>query len=78
MPTADQRAAAVPRVIYPPTIAGLTDDIATTSYRLALDVRKRSAVETGMPYSTYVGDADEIQPGDAPSLRTDPLPWRLG
>jgi N-acetylmuramoyl-L-alanine amidase len=42
-------------VIYPPSIAGLTDDIAPSSYLLALGVRKRFAAGTGMPYATYVG-----------------------
>jgi N-acetylmuramoyl-L-alanine amidase len=42
-------------VIYPPSIAGLTDDIARSSYLLALDVRRSFAAGTGMPYATYVG-----------------------
>jgi N-acetylmuramoyl-L-alanine amidase len=42
-------------VIYPPSIAGLTDDIAGSSFLLALDVRRRFATGTGMPYATYVG-----------------------
>jgi len=41
-------------VIYPPSIPGLTDDIAAPSRRLALDVRTAFAT-TGMPYATYVG-----------------------
>jgi N-acetylmuramoyl-L-alanine amidase len=42
-------------VIYPPPVAGLTDDIAVRSRRLALDVRTAFAAGTGEPYSTYVG-----------------------
>jgi N-acetylmuramoyl-L-alanine amidase len=42
-------------VIYPPSIAGLTDDIAANSRRLALDIRTAFAAGTGEPYSTYVG-----------------------
>jgi N-acetylmuramoyl-L-alanine amidase len=42
-------------VIYPPAIAGLTDDIAARSRRLALDVRAAFAAGTGEPYSTYAG-----------------------
>jgi len=42
-------------VIYPPSIRGLTDDIAAPSRRLALDVRAAFRAGTGMPYSTYIG-----------------------
>ncbi len=42
-------------VIYPPSLAGLTDDIAEESYRLALAVRAAYGRATGMPYSTYTG-----------------------
>jgi N-acetylmuramoyl-L-alanine amidase len=42
-------------VIYPPSIRGLTDDIAAASRRLALDVRASFRAGTGMPYSTYIG-----------------------
>jgi N-acetylmuramoyl-L-alanine amidase len=42
-------------VIYPPSIAGLTDDIAPASQRLAFDVRRAFAAGTSMPYSTYIG-----------------------
>jgi N-acetylmuramoyl-L-alanine amidase len=43
-------------VIYPPSISGLTDDIATASHQLALDVREAFARGTGLPYATYVGE----------------------
>jgi N-acetylmuramoyl-L-alanine amidase len=42
-------------VIYPPSITGLTDDIAARSRRLALDVRAAFATGTREPYSTYAG-----------------------
>ena len=42
-------------VIYPPSIPGLTDDIATASAALALDVRAAYRAGTGMPYATYIG-----------------------
>jgi N-acetylmuramoyl-L-alanine amidase len=42
-------------VIYPPSIRGLTDDIAVPSRRLALDVRAAFRAGTRVPYATYVG-----------------------
>jgi N-acetylmuramoyl-L-alanine amidase len=42
-------------VIYPPSIRGLTDDIAAASHRLALDVRAAYRAGTGLPYATYLG-----------------------
>lgn len=42
-------------VIYPPSIAGLTDDIARDSLRFALRLRATFAHTTGMPFSTYTG-----------------------
>lgn len=42
-------------VIYPPPIAGLTDDIAAASRRLALVVRAAFGTGTGEPASTYAG-----------------------
>jgi len=51
-------------VMYPPSIKGLTDDIAASSYRLALDIRNAYRSGTGMPYSTYIGR-------DALDVRTD-------
>jgi N-acetylmuramoyl-L-alanine amidase len=43
-------------VIYPPSLPGLTDDIATNSKRLALDVRAAYQAATGMPYADYIGN----------------------
>jgi N-acetylmuramoyl-L-alanine amidase len=42
-------------VIYPPSIAGLTDDIARSSRCLALRVRDAYRRGTGLPYATYLG-----------------------
>jgi N-acetylmuramoyl-L-alanine amidase len=47
-------------VIYPPSIAGYTDDIAADSNRLALDVRASYAAGTGMPYATYIGSGNGL------------------
>jgi N-acetylmuramoyl-L-alanine amidase len=51
-------------VIYPPSIRGLTDDIAKPSKCFALAMRKVYAVGTGMPYATYLG-------GTGLSVRSD-------
>jgi N-acetylmuramoyl-L-alanine amidase len=42
-------------VIYPPPIQGLTDDIASASRKLALQVRRKFHADTGLPYANYVG-----------------------
>jgi N-acetylmuramoyl-L-alanine amidase len=42
-------------VIYPPSIPGLTDDIAARSRRLALVMRDAFRAGTGEPVSTYAG-----------------------
>lgn len=42
-------------VIYPPPIKGFTDDIASASHKLALDVRRDFHADTAMPYANYVG-----------------------
>jgi N-acetylmuramoyl-L-alanine amidase len=44
-------------VIYPPSIPGLTDDIAASSRRLALAMRDAFHAGTGMPVSSYAGSA---------------------
>jgi N-acetylmuramoyl-L-alanine amidase len=51
-------------VIYPPSIKGLTDDIASASLRLALTVRSAYRAGTGLPYATYLG-------GQGLSVRSD-------
>lgn len=44
-------------VIYPPSIRGLTDDIAKPSKRLAYAIRSAYRAGTGLPYATYLGSA---------------------
>jgi N-acetylmuramoyl-L-alanine amidase len=51
-------------VIYPPSITGLTDDIASASRRLALIVRSAYRAGTSLPYGTYLG-------GRGLSIRSD-------
>jgi N-acetylmuramoyl-L-alanine amidase len=51
-------------VIYPPTIRGLTDDIARPSRCLALAMRYAYRAGTGLPHATYLG-------GDGLSARSD-------
>jgi len=42
-------------VIYPPSIRGLTNDIAKPSKRLAYAIRSAYRAGTGLPYATYLG-----------------------
>jgi N-acetylmuramoyl-L-alanine amidase len=51
-------------VIYPPSIRGLTDDIAPPSKCLALVVRQTYKAGTALPYATYLG-------GNGLSVRSD-------
>ena len=51
-------------VIYPPSIRGLTDDMAKPSRCLALAMRTAYRAGTGMPYATYLG-------GTGLSVRSD-------
>ena len=51
-------------VIYPPSIRGLTDDIAKPSRCLALAMRHAYLAGTGLPYATYLG-------GNGLSARSD-------
>lgn len=51
-------------VAYAPSIAGLTDDIAKPSKRLAVVLRDVYRRETGLPTATYLG-------GDGLSVRSD-------
>jgi N-acetylmuramoyl-L-alanine amidase len=51
-------------VIYPPSIRGLTDDIAKPSSCFALAMRREYRAGTGMPYATYLG-------GTGLSIRSD-------
>jgi N-acetylmuramoyl-L-alanine amidase len=60
--------------IYPPSIAGLTDDIAASSHLLALDVRAAFARGTGMPYATCVGHDGLDVRGDLGGLNLSDVP----
>jgi N-acetylmuramoyl-L-alanine amidase len=51
-------------VIYPPSIPGLTDDIAKPSKCFALAIRTAYRAGTGMPYATYLS-------GNGLSVRSD-------
>ncbi len=51
-------------VIYPPSIRGLTDDIARQSKCLAMAIRRTYRAGTGLPYATYLG-------GSGLSVRSD-------
>ncbi len=61
-------------VIYPPSIKGLTDDIAAASLRLALDIRSSYAVGTGMPYATYIGHSGLNERSDLGGLNLSNVP----
>ena len=61
-------------VIYPPSIAGLTDDIAAASKRLALDVRTAFRAGTGMPYATYAGSHGLAVRSDLGGLNLSDVP----
>jgi N-acetylmuramoyl-L-alanine amidase len=61
-------------VIYPPSIRGLTDDVAAASYRLARDVRGRFAAGTGLPPSTYAGRDGLAERSDLGGLNLSDVP----
>ncbi len=61
-------------VIYPLPIAGLTDDIAAESRRLALAVRAAFAKGTGEPYSDYTGRAGLDARSDLGGLNLSDVP----
>lgn len=61
-------------VIYPQRVAGLTDDIAADSYRLALVVRRAYAAATRMPYADYVGRRGLSRRGDLGGLNLSDVP----
>lgn len=60
-------------VIYPATIAGLTDDIAGPSLRLATELRAAMLV-TGMPISDYTGADGFSERGDLGGLNRSDVP----
>jgi N-acetylmuramoyl-L-alanine amidase len=61
-------------VIHPPSIRGLTDDIAAESQRLALAVRAAYARATRMPYSNYTGRAGLARRRDLGGLNLSDVP----
>lgn len=61
-------------VIYPPSIRGLTDDIAARSYRLARDVRSAFRAGTGMPFATYIGRLGLERRSDLGGLNLSDVP----
>ncbi len=61
-------------VIYPPSLPGLTDDIAVASKRLALDVRAGYAAGTHVPYATYLGNAGLSERTDLGGLNLSDVP----
>jgi N-acetylmuramoyl-L-alanine amidase len=61
-------------VIYPPSIRGLTDDIAAASYRLALDIRAAYVAGTSLPYATYVGRKGLDRRSDLGGLNRSDVP----
>jgi N-acetylmuramoyl-L-alanine amidase len=60
-------------VIYPPSIRGLTDDIASESRRLAV-VLRRAFVRTGMPEASYVGQLGLNARSDLGGLNLSDVP----
>lgn len=61
-------------VIYPPSIRGLTDDIAAASFALARDIRTSFRNGTGMPYATYIGHAGLDRRSDLGGLNLSNVP----
>jgi N-acetylmuramoyl-L-alanine amidase len=60
-------------VIYPETIAGLTDDIAEDSLILATDLRQ-AFLATGMPIADYIGTDGLSKRGDLGGLNLSDVP----
>ncbi|HEX4625464.1 MAG TPA: N-acetylmuramoyl-L-alanine amidase [Solirubrobacteraceae bacterium] len=61
-------------VIYPAVIPGLTDDIATASRRLALNVRAAYERDTHMPRANYVGSRGLDRRADLGGLNLSNVP----
>jgi N-acetylmuramoyl-L-alanine amidase len=61
-------------VIYPPSIANLTDDIASASYRLALSIRAAFHAGTDMPYANYIGQGGLDERSDLGGLNLSDVP----
>lgn len=61
-------------VIYPPSIRGLTGDIAKPSRCLALAMRSAYRAGTGMPYATYLGSSGLSVRSDLGGLNLSDVP----
>lgn len=61
-------------VIYPPSIAGLTDDIAVASRKLAVDIRDAFRAGTGEQPSTYSGSGGLDLRSDLGGLNLSDVP----
>ena len=61
-------------VIYPPSIGGLTDDIAKPSRCLALKMRTAYRAGTGLPYATYLGASGLSVRSDLGGLNLSDVP----
>jgi N-acetylmuramoyl-L-alanine amidase len=61
-------------VIYPQSVRGLTDDIATASAGLARALRRSYRATTGMPYASYVGRAGLARRRDLGGLNLSDVP----
>jgi N-acetylmuramoyl-L-alanine amidase len=61
-------------IIYPPSISGLTNDIAAASYRLAVAVRTAYRAGTGLPYATYIGRQGLDRRSDLGGLNLSDVP----
>ena len=61
-------------VIYPQAIPGLTDDIATASRRLAVDLRATYQHGTGIPRADYIGSGGLDVRGDLGGLNLSDVP----
>ena len=61
-------------VIYPPSISGLTDDIARPSRCLALQMRAAYRASTGLPYATYLGRSGLSVRSDLGGLNLSDVP----
>jgi len=61
-------------VIYPPSVANLTDDIASASYQLALAIRTAFHAGTDMPYANYIGQGGLDERNDLGGLNLSDVP----
>jgi len=61
-------------VIYPASVANLTDDIASASYQLALAIRTAFHAGTDMPYANYIGQGGLDERNDLGGLNLSDVP----